>query len=160
MIFTIFFNFLKILLDKFSVFSFRFLPGLVWTGSPIFSGNLSLSNQVLWNFLKGLIFLFLSTVQHCFFCRPSDRAQDCCDFGIGSQTLYTDKKKIQFSSYIRKFIMEQLQSHIWLTAFSYTSKYLRVSIYIRKPILINDFVTAPFWISLYMRKIWYSLLSV
>ncbi len=29
------------------------------------------------------------------------------------------KKKIKFSSYIRKFIIEQLQSHIWLTAFSY-----------------------------------------
>ncbi len=26
------------------------------------------------------------------------------------------KKKIKFSSYIRKFRMEQLQSHIWLTA--------------------------------------------
>jgi hypothetical protein len=25
---------------------------------------------------------------------------------------YTDKKKIKFSSYIRKFGMEQLQSHI------------------------------------------------
>ncbi len=30
------------------------------------------------------------------------------------------KKKIKFSSYIRKFRMEQLQSHIWLTASSYT----------------------------------------
>ncbi len=31
----------------------------------------------------------------------------------------TLKKKIKFSSYIRKFRMEQLQSHIWLTASSY-----------------------------------------
>jgi hypothetical protein len=28
--------------------------------------------------------------------------------------LYTDKKEIKFSSYLRKFWMEQLQSHIWL----------------------------------------------
>jgi hypothetical protein len=34
--------------------------------------------------------------------------------GGGASTLI--KKKIKFSSYIRKFCMEQLQSHIWLTA--------------------------------------------
>jgi hypothetical protein len=38
---------------------------------------------------------------------------------------FTDKKKIKFSSYIRKFRVEQLQSHIWLTASSYMGKYLR-----------------------------------
>ncbi len=32
--------------------------------------------------------------------------------------------------------------------------------YIRKPFLIYDFATAPLWISLYMRKIWFFLLSV
>jgi hypothetical protein len=31
---------------------------------------------------------------------------------------------------------------------------------IYKPFLINDFATAPLWISLYMRKIWFSFLSV
>ncbi len=56
------------------------------------------------------------------------------------------KKKIKFSSYIRKFRMEQLQSHIWLTASSYMGKYLRISSYIRKPFLIYDFETAPLWI--------------
>ncbi len=35
-------------------------------------------------------------------------------------------------------------------------KYLRISSYIRKPFLIYDFATAPLWISLYMRKIWFS----
>ncbi len=60
---------------------------------------------------------------------------------------YTDKKKkIKFSSYIRKFGMEQLQSHIWLTASSYMTKYLRISSNIRKPFLIYDFATAPFLI--------------
>ncbi len=34
------------------------------------------------------------------------------------------------------------------------------SSYIRKPFLIYDFATAPLWISLYMRKIWFSFLSV
>ncbi len=49
--------------------------------------------------------------------------------------------------------MEELQSHIWLTASSYMVKYLRISSYFRKPFLIYDFATAPFWISLHMRKI-------
>ncbi len=70
------------------------------------------------------------------------------------------KKKIRFSPYIRKFRMEQLQSHIWLTASSSMGKYLRISSYIRKPFLIYDFATAPLWISLYMRKIWFSFLIV
>ncbi len=56
--------------------------------------------------------------------------------------------------------MEQLQSHIWLTAFSYMGKYLRLSSYIRKPFPIYDFAPAPLWISLNIRKIWYSFLSV
>ena len=46
------------------------------------------------------------------------------------------KTKIKFSSYKRKLRMEQLQSHIWLTASSYKRKYLRISSYIRKPFLI------------------------
>ncbi len=36
------------------------------------------------------------------------------------------KKKIKFSTYIRKFRVEQLQSHIWLTASLYMGKYLRI----------------------------------
>jgi hypothetical protein len=71
------------------------------------------------------------------------------------------KKQIKFSSYMRKFTMEQLQlqRHIWLTASPYMVKYLRISSYIRKPSLIYDFATAPFWITLYMRKIRFSFLS-
>ncbi len=56
--------------------------------------------------------------------------------------------------------MEQLQSHIWLTSSLYMGKYLRISSYIKKPFLIYDFATAPLWISLSMRKIWLSFLSV
>ncbi len=40
------------------------------------------------------------------------------------------KKKIKFSSYIGKFRVEQLQSHIWLTATSYMGKYFSISSYI------------------------------
>ncbi len=70
------------------------------------------------------------------------------------------KKKIKFSSYIRKFRREQLRSHIWLTAASFMGKYFRISSYIRKPFLIYDFGTAPLWISLYMKKILFYFLSV
>ncbi len=71
------------------------------------------------------------------------------------------EKKIKFSLYIRKFRMEQLQSHIWLTASSYMGKYIFAYflLYFRKPFLIYDFTTAPHWISLYMRKILFSFLE-
>ncbi len=39
--------------------------------------------------------------------------------------------------------MDQLQSHIWLTASSYMVKFLCISSHIRKPFLIYDFATAP-----------------
>ncbi len=83
-----------------------------------------------------------------------------CEGSIYSHDRYTYfpnqttliKKKIKCSSYIGKFRMEQLQSHIWLRAPPYIGKYLRISSYIRKPFLIYDFATAPLWISLYMKK--------
>ncbi len=61
------------------------------------------------------------------------------------------KKLNKFSSNLRKFRIEQL---------TYMVNYLRIFSYIRKPFLIYDVATAPFWISLYMRKIWFSFLSV
>ncbi len=70
------------------------------------------------------------------------------------------KKENKFSSYRTKSRRERLQSHIWLTASSYITKYLRISSYIRKPFLIYDFATAPIWISLYLRKIFFSFVSV
>ncbi len=68
---------------------------------------------------------------------------------------YTDKREIKFSSYIRKFRMEQLQSHIWLTASSCKGKYLSFSSYIRKPFLIYCFATAPFWIAYIWGKFYF-----
>ncbi len=77
----------------------------------------------------------------------------------GESTLI--KKKILFSSYVWKFRMEQLQSHIWLTATSYMVKYLRISSYIRKLFLIYaKFCNCSILNSLYMRKIFFSFLSV
>ncbi len=58
------------------------------------------------------------------------------------------KKKRKFSLYLRIFIRDRVQSHIWPTASSYMVKYLRISSYIRKPFLIYDFVPDPFWIPL------------
>ncbi len=94
--------------------------------------------------------------------------QLCCDISssscvvscisVHSSVSTLIKKNIKFSSYIRKFRVEQLQSHIWLTASSYMEKYLRISSYIRKP--IYDFATAPLWISLHMKKKLFSFLSV
>ncbi len=46
-----------------------------------------------------------------------------------TEDFYTNKKENNFSSYIRKSRRERLQSHIWLTASSYMTKYLRISSY-------------------------------
>ncbi len=43
------------------------------------------------------------------------------------------KKKKNFFSYIKESWRERLQSHTWLTASSYMTKYLRISSHIRKP---------------------------
>ncbi len=47
---------------------------------------------------------------------------------------------------------------------SHASLYIRkcanTSPYMRRPLVIYDLATAPFWISLNMRKLWFSLLSV
>jgi hypothetical protein len=48
---------------------------------------------------------------------------------LENTSMYTEKKKIKFSSCIRKFRMEQLQSHKRQTASSYMFKYLRISSY-------------------------------
>ncbi len=88
------------------------------------------------------------------------RGGGSCGVSANEYSCTLIKKKIKLYSYIRKFRVEQLQSHIWLTAFSYMGKYLHISSYIRKLFLIYDFSTAPLWISLYMRKIRLSFLSV
>ncbi len=61
------------------------------------------------------------------------------------------KNKIKFSSYIRKFRMEQLQSHLWGRASEYMRKCAYILPYLRRQL---D-ATAPFWISLYMRNFFF-----
>ncbi len=58
---------------------------------------------------------------------------------------YNDKKENKIFLRHKESRRERLQSHIWLTASSYMTKYLRISSYIRKPFLIYDLATAPFW---------------
>jgi hypothetical protein len=72
----------------------------------------------------------------------------------------TDKKENQIFLIYKEIQSGAVKIHIWLTASSYMGKYFRISSYIRKHFLIYDFTTAPFWISLYMRKILFYFLSV
>ncbi len=73
---------------------------------------------------------------------------------------HTDKKENQI------FLIKEIQkgsvakSYMTITASSYMVKYLRISSYTRKPFLIYDFSTDPSWISLCMRKILLSFLSL
>ncbi len=54
------------------------------------------------------------------------------------------KKKIKFSSNIRKFRVHGAVAKSYMTyGSSYIGKYLRISSYIRKPFLIYAFATAP-----------------
>ncbi len=63
-------------------------------------------------------------------------ARNQVGIGLSDRPATLIKKKIKFSSYIRKSRVEQLQSHIWLTASSYMGKYFPISSYIKKPLLI------------------------
>ncbi len=56
---------------------------------------------------------------------------------------YTDKKDNKIFLIFKEIWKRALQSHIWLMASSYMTKYLRISSYSRKPFLIYDFATAP-----------------
>ncbi len=51
------------------------------------------------------------------FCRSISVPYSCFCLAVNNDTLI--KNKIKFSSYIRQFRVQQLQSHKWLTAFSY-----------------------------------------
>ncbi len=69
------------------------------------------------------------------------------------------KNKIKLSSFIRnsdgsgcKIIYEEGLPNRWGNA--------NIESYMRRPLVIYDFATAPLWISFYMRKILFSFLSV
>ena len=71
---------------------------------------------------------------------------------------HTEKKKIKFSSYIRKFRVEQLQSYMRKGFLIYEQMRKYFPVY--EEAVIYDFANAPFWISLYMRKILFPFVSV
>jgi hypothetical protein len=73
---------------------------------------------------------------------------------------YTDKKENKIFLIYKEIQKGAVAKSIWLTGSSYMTEYLRISSYIRKPFLLYDFATAPFWISLYLRKILFYFLSV
>jgi len=77
-----------------------------------------------------------------------------------TRPVHTDKKEKQIVLISKEIQNEAVAKSIWLKASSYMGKYLRISSYIRKPYHINDFATASLCISLYIRNIWFSFLSV
>ena len=89
-----------------------------------------------------------------------DRTVNC----IGKEAHHTDKKENKiFLKY--KEIQKGAVAKSYMTTGNdllryYRTKYLHNFSYIRKPFLIYDFATAPILISLYMRKIFFSFLSV
>jgi hypothetical protein len=54
------------------------------------------------------------------------------------------KKKMEFASYIGKFGVVQLQSHMLESASLNMGKCANISPYMRRPLVIYDFATAPF----------------
>jgi hypothetical protein len=70
--------------------------------------------------------------------------------------LYTDKKENQIFLIYKEIQSGAVAKSYDPAASSYMGKNLRLYSYIRKPFLIYDFSTAPLWISLYIRKIWFS----
>jgi hypothetical protein len=70
------------------------------------------------------------------------------------------KKKIKFSSYIRKFgTVAKSYMRKGFLIYEESRKYFPIYC-MRRPFVIFDFATAPLWISLYMRKILFYFLSV
>ncbi len=118
---------------------------------PLLAGRGAQRSRYLWVLCRGKITsqlrrpkTFSDMRSSSSFMKHSDKNSE----GNGCKVIYdyTDKKKDKFSSYMKKFRRERLQSHIWLTASSYIVEYLRISSYIRKPVLIYDFATDLIWI--------------
>jgi hypothetical protein len=52
------------------------------------------------------------------------------------------------------------KSDMWKGCLIYEEMRKYLIIYEKRPLVIHDFATAPFWISIYMRKMLFSFLSV
>ncbi len=83
-----------------------------------------------------------------------ERPKALTQMGLGAWNLkkHTDKKEKKIF-----LIYREIQSGAVLKSYMRKGKYAaNISSYMRRPLLIYDFATAPLWISLYMRKIWFS----
>ncbi len=81
---------------------------------------------------KSMHFLRHQLYSHVFSSRPSHFTM-CTGFQVELRTLI--KNKIKFSSYMRKFRMEQLQSHIWGNIFAFPHILGRPSSYMTQQLL-------------------------
>jgi hypothetical protein len=70
----------------------------------------------------------------------------------------TDKKEKKIFLIYKKIQMGAVAKTYMRKGFliQYMRKCKNIYPYMRRPLVINDFATAPFWISLYMRKILFS----
>ncbi len=75
-------------------------------------------------------------------------------------TIHWRKNKRKFYSFIRKFRWERLQSHMYMRKGFLIYEKMRKYLVTRWPLVKYDFATAPLWISLYTRKILFSVLSM
>ncbi len=77
----------------------------------------------------------------------------------GNLSLTLIKKKIKFSSYIQSGAVANSYMRKSFLIYEEMRKYFPIYS-MRRPLFIHDFANAPLRISLYMRKIWFSFLSV
>ncbi len=85
------------------------------------------------------------------------------DMERGSLSLwagYTDKKENKIFLIFKEIQRDRAQSLIWLTAILHMVKKLHISSYIRNPFLLFMTLPIPSEFSAYMRKIFFSFLSV
>ncbi len=123
-----------------------FLPSLIPFPPPLifFLPQLTPSPPLLILFFPQLIRLPPPSIHSSSVCHPCIHPFPSLTHPLSSFAHPLSSSPIQFSSYIRKFRREQLQSHTWLPAFSYMTKYFRISSYIRKPFFIYNFYILNF----------------
>ena len=73
---------------------------------------------------------------------------------------YTDKKENKIFLIYKEIQMGAVGKSFMRKGFLIYEEMRKYYLYLRRPFIIYDFATASFWISLYMRKILFSFLSV
>jgi hypothetical protein len=76
------------------------------------------------------------------------------------QVLYTDKKANKIFIIYREIQSGAVTKSYMRKGFLIYEKCENISPYMRRPLVVYDFASAPLWISLYIRKIGFSFLSV